>query len=786
MEGKFHRFISGIFLVALTTLAYEVALSYEFAYIFWFNASIAILSIAMFGLGIGGVIGYFLSKRASNRYYDTLHYSTFIFGVLLFISLYLLTKGSMISFDKFLPSSILLFFRGHELNPVEIFPLLYFSFFASLPFVFSGITLSLGLNYPSPDKKLISYIYFADLVGAGIGSFLIITLLQFLSLEGILTLCSVLTLFSSLFFVADLNLKKFLPILVTGSIVVLIFSAYPSSFTPEVSGYKWLAKEKARGGEVIASQWGAVSRIDVISRNNRIWMIENGVTPVEVSRGNINLASLRKDPRYFMFEVFNSSPQNMLAIGSGGGVELTMALNAGLKNITAVEINPLILDFMTNDFAEYSQGLFFNPSITNVIEDGRTYVHRSEAKYDLIENGVVGAAGLFVPSSRVLNFMYAYVFTEEANQEYWRHLSEDGVALTIIYVLLDDYNSIDADRGVSYHLVRQFNTVNAALEKEGIDAKKHMIIFQFHPDGGPELNKYQGEYTFLFKKELTSERVTEIINKASNYGFKPAYAPYYSSSIDLEKYSSTIPKERTVTSVTDDKPFFYHIEKNEPKVLGQLLLILGAMTFTFILLPVIIGQGYRLQHLMNYPLLVYFLCLGVAYILIEAVLIQKLSLFLGRPAYTFQVVLFSMLMFSGFGSFLSARIQDDNLFKVSPILLIITFSAVLVYTFLTPKVIYSYMQYTLLSKVLVSIIFLAPLAVVMGMPFPMGLRITSIFSKHDVVWMYALNSAGSVLGSLIGMMIAFNFGYSYSLSIGGVVYLLAFFALLIAIRISPK
>jgi hypothetical protein len=759
---KFTIFLTGIFLISLATLTYEVALSYQFAYLFWFDTSIAILSTAMFGLGVGGVLGYFITKRAPNRYTETMHYAGLTSGVLLFLSFYLIARGT-----------------GHG----ELLPLVYFSSSASLPFIFTGVVLSMGLNYQSTDKRVISYIYFSSLIGAGIGSFIISGLLTFFSVEDIMVICSVLIISSSLFFLDKIKSKKSIPPIAAILLIIIIFLTYPSSFSAEVSQNKFLAQQKDLGAEVIAHTWDPVSRIDIIKRDNRIWFVENGVTPVEISRGDPNAGHIRRDPRYFMFEVFNSSPEKMLAIGSGGGIELTMALSAGVKSIEAVEINPPIVNYMMNEFAEFSQRLYYNQAIEVVIEDGRTYVHRSKEKFDLIENGVVGGAGLVVPSSRVLNFMYVYVFTEEANMDYWNHLTEDGVTNTIIYVLLDEYNAVEPNRGVSYHLLRQYNTVKAALEKEGVDPTKHLMIFLFHPDGGPRLDGYQGEYSFIFKKELTRERVEELIQKADKYGLKPAYAPYLTSSLDLEKYSKEIPEGRSVSTATDDKPFFYHTERTAPKVLSQLILIFGVLTFLFMVLPIIIHKGFRLQHKRNY-LLLYFLCLGVGFMLVEVVLIQKLTLFLGRPAYAFQVVLFSILMFSGLGSFLTARLPDNKLSKATPLLVSITTLFILGYVFLTQELIKGFMHYTILSKIVLSVAFIAPLALMMGMPFPTGLRITSLTSKDDVVWMFGLNGAGSVLGSLVGMLIAFNHGYSYALFSGCIVYLLAVLSITLAIRIS--
>ena len=54
--------------------------------------------------------------------------------------------------------------------------------------------------------------------------------------------------------------------------------------------------------------------------------------------------------------------------------------------------------------------------------------------------------------------------------------------------------------------------------------------------------------------------------------------------------------------------------------------------------------------------LLYFLCIGAGYILIEVALIQKFVLFLGHPTYALTVVIFSMLVSSGLGSYWSSRL----------------------------------------------------------------------------------------------------------------------------------
>ncbi len=757
MERNFRLFALGIFLTSLVILSFQVSLSYEFAYMFWFNFSITVISIAMFGLGMGGVLGYFISKKRPQSYFNALYLSSIAFGVAILLSM-LLIAGLSADFSQ---SNI-----RHNT---------YFALVSAFPFVFGGIVLSMGLNYPSAEKRLISYIYFADLIGAGIGSLALTALLPFTSLESILLALALTAIGSSLFFKPP-NKREFALAVSTAMAVMVFFALFNQALIPSPSQDKFLSRLKASGATILDTRWTSVSRVDVVeyADKSQIRFIVNGNYPVTASTGNIASPGIERDPRYAMFY---KKPSNMVAIGSGGGVELTMALNAEVEEITAVEINPYIIDYMKGGLREYSNNIYFDPRINTVIEDGRTYVHRSKDTYDLIENGVIGSNGLVVPSSTVLTFQDAYVYTVEANRDYFQHLSEDGVAVTIIYGLLDSYNAIDSEKGVTYYLLRQFQTVSKALELEGVDSEKHMMILRFvQPAGNLQVATAQAEYTFIFKKPLERADVEELIAEGQRFNLQTLYAPYYEDSLDLEALVQTIPPHRSVDASTDDRPFFYHIEAGVPDILKKMLLLLGILTFFFIVTPVMVDRRLKFEHQASYLLIVYFLCLGLGYILIEAVIIQKLTLFLGRPAYAFQVVLFSMLVFSGVGSYTTGHLLPTNkgILNKTPGVLVITSSTILIWSLVLPIFIYGLMKMGIYEKILLSIIFIAPLSFLMGMPFPLGLRITSSLGKNDVIWMYGVNSAGSVMGSIIGMIIAFSKGFSYSLLSGAFLYGLSF------------
>ncbi len=768
-EKNFKRFAFGISLISFVTLGFQVSLSYEFAFMFWVNVSITAISIAMFGLGVGGVLGYFIAKRKLIEYYRGLFIASIAFGVGILLSIFLIALNSS-NFDE------------ESFRNVTTLSLI-----SAFPFVFAGMILSMGLNYPSADKRVISYIYFADLIGAGVGSLALTLLLPLTSLETILLCLALVAICSSLL------LKKssarevgIVAVIVVASIAV--YAVFPASFVPSPSQGKSLSRLRDRGANVIDTRWTSVSRVDLVENPDKshIRFLVNGSYQVPVTRGIIHSPADARDPRNVMFY---KNPETMVAIGSGGGVDLAMGLSAGVDEITAVEINPFIVDTMKGRLAEYSNHIYDNPKIKTVIEDGRTYVHRSTRKFDLIENASIGTNALVVPSSTVLTFQDAYLWTVEANRDYFRHLTDDGVAVTIIYGLFDPYNAIDPQRGVTYHLLRQYSTVYRALELEGLDPPKHIMIMRYlQPTRNLQAGAAQAEYTFIFKRPLRPEDVEELIEAGKRFNLTPLFAPYLDASLNFEKLSRSIPPDRSVEYTTDDKPFFYHTESQTPKILKTMLIQLGILTFVFIILPVMIDRRFRLEHRASPLLILYFLCLGLAFILIEAVIIQKLTLFLGRPAYAFQVVLFSMLVFSGFGSFMTGRFirSNERLVRNTQILLAVLTVLIFVWSFAFSSFIYGFMHFGIIPKIILSIAFISIVAFFMGMPFPLGLRITSSLGKDDVIWMYGVNGAGSVIGSLIGMIIAFQYGFSYSILSGGGLYLASLVFMLLIGRSLKK
>jgi hypothetical protein len=245
-----------------------------------------------------------------------------------------------------------------------------------------------------------------------------------------------------------------------------------------------------------------------------------------------------------------------------------------------------------------------------------------------------------------------------------------------------------------------------------------------------------------------------------------------------------------ITPVNDERPFFYHFyrldkivsiyesmgKKWQPFVEGAYLVPIVfiqalVLSVVFILMPLL-----RFKRLRAMPgrskLLAYFLFLGLGYMFIEIVFIQKFILFLGHPVYAVSTVLFSLLTFSGLGSYFSGRLKCCLRRPLIFILLLICAAAV-VYAVSLPILLDEFLGQDLAVRLLISVATIIPIAFLMGMPFPLGISLTNERYPELIPWTWAVNGCASVLGSILPVIIALSAGFSTVLLLGGLVYLAA-------------
>jgi hypothetical protein len=199
------------------------------------------------------------------------------------------------------------------------------------------------------------------------------------------------------------------------------------------------------------------------------------------------------------------------------------------------------------------------------------------------------------------------------------------------------------------------------------------------------------------------------------------------------------------------------------------MLVLAVVTaVVFIVYPLFRYErsGLRTPHAI--PMLVYFSALGLGYIFVEIVLIQRFTLFIGYPTHAIATTIFSLLFFSAMGSLVSERICRTP--KSLGIILSILTGVILLYIVGLPPLFRSLLRLPDTVRILLSVVFIAPLAFLMGMPFPSGLRRLGVQAQSLIPWAWGVNGVFSVLGSVLVIFVSMLTNFTYALAGAALLY----------------
>ncbi|MBV9404712.1 MAG: hypothetical protein JO211_05175, partial [Acidobacteriaceae bacterium] len=480
-----------------------------------------------------------------------------------------------------------------------------------------------------------------------------------------------------------------------------------------------------------------------------------------------------------------------LVIGPGGGWDVSRALASGSKDITGVEINPIIAHvIMRTKFPQYSNRLYFRPEVKIFVEDGRSFVRRSHEQYQVLQATLVDtwastAAGAFALSENNL-------YTTNAFVDYLSHLTDDGLMAFTRWGLMPPRESL-----------RVISLANAALKQLGEpDPARNIAVIR---ENVQQLQGWGAQDTILIARHpFTASDLSRLLEAAAIGKMQVVYVPGTALpspfrdlllSRDPQHFFDTYPFD--VRPVGDDRPFFFytvqardlwhfyqHASKDTAdfKVNYALPVLFGvvassiAATLLILCLPPLVLRHRLPRGKGSIRSLLFFLFIGAGYILIQVALIQKFVLFLGHPTYALTVIIFSMLLSSGLGSFASRRLIAGEMHRLSRTLLVIAAMIILLASILTP-VTESGVALPFALKVLISVALIAPAGFFMGMPFPTGLALLEKTMPASVRWAWAINAASSVMGSAAAIFLAIYFGLQFTLIIGGLLYAAAWFSI---------
>jgi hypothetical protein len=216
-----------------------------------------------------------------------------------------------------------------------------------------------------------------------------------------------------------------------------------------------------------------------------------------------------------------------------------------------------------------------------------------------------------------------------------------------------------------------------------------------------------------------------------------------------------------------ERPAGLAFNDNAVFVLGSLMIIITFLCLMFIFGPLWTFRRDALrQRRGKWAFLLYFACLGIGFMMIEVPLMQKLLLFLGHPIYALSVTLFGLLVFSGIGSYLTGLIHPDGHRRWHPVLLALLSILLLAYILALPHFMERWISVPTHYKIPLVILGLIPLGLLMGMPFPMGIKLVARQAPEMIPWVWGINGATSVFASVISIGVAINWGFSAAMMVG--------------------
>lgn len=760
---------TAVFLTTLATLLLELSLTRIFSVVFYYHFAFLAISIALFGLGVGGVLSYVIAARPGTLYRKLGWVSLMNAGLAIVALLFILTRGA-------------------EVGAVE-FGVIYFV--TALPFLGSGIIVSLVI---AETIERVDRIYFFDLLGAAGGCLALVLLLN--AFGGPNTVIAVSVLFASTaaiwFTLAGMRAGRIASVFAGLLLTMLVIGN---------TKYRFLEVRYAKGEKLLTEQftkWNSISRIGMARKDGG----EMIFIDADASTGIANFDFSHLSPRD-LAELLHEGPSipydlrpgaKTLVIGPGGGWDIARALASGSHDVTGVEINPIIgTEIMRKKYPQLSQNLYLRPDVHIHIEDGRSFVRRSTERYQVIQATLVDtwastAAGAFALSENNL-------YTVDAFRDYLSHLTDDGLLTFTRW-------GFDPPR----ESLRLVSLAIAALDQLGEhDAARHVLAGR--AGATSDLSGWGAQDTVIVsRKALSDADAGKARDSFAAANMKVVYVPGDSARNEFGQLllaKNPVTYERNyrfdITPVTDDRPFFFYTV--QPRDVAQYLLSNGraadakvnkavqtlfyalavsivAVAVILLLPPLVLGTKLPREKSVQ-SFLLYFLAIGAGYILVEVALIQKFVLFLGHPTYALTVVIFSMLVASGLGSFLSHKLVQERSGRLIAVLAIAA-TLVTVLAVILQRVLSAGVGLPLAVKVMATVLLIAPAGFVMGIPFPTGLRLLEQRHQPSVRWAWSLNAAASVFGSVSALVLALYVGLVETMSIGGVLYLGAVLAVLAA------
>jgi hypothetical protein len=674
-----------------------------------------------------------------------------------------------------------------------------FNLIGALPFFFGGTVIGMLLTF-NPER--VNRLYAVDLMGAGLGCFVTPALLAAFGAGGVFIVTVLLALAASVALAwRRWGMKVVAVGAVAGACGVWLLPTLDHRIPVPSKGIgDLLLRLQIENADVRPfTSWSSNSRIDLVKppagtrgfiftrgsktqglppipEQQHILQDANaGTTIVNFSQHPEGLEVIRRS--MYSAAIQLKERPSVFIIGLGGANDAWAAKANGALRVKAVELNAPILEIHRRILPHYSRALLDDPTIEFVVGEGRSALMRETEFYDVIQMTGIDTWTALASGAYVLAENYLY--TEEAIRSMYQRLADGGI-LQIIRFAAD------------METLRMLVNVYAALDGLAVpDPSQSLMVL----GTGDELR------AILLKKGVFSAREQHRMRRfAEENGIQTVYLPNGSQNNTVKTFIQATDKQsfierfpRDISPTTDDRPYFFNFFKwrnplasraylAEPTTVsqGNPIFILSHLALSIvlsgalILLPLARRKGIPRASAGRH--LLYFAGLGFGFIAIEISAIQKLTLFLGHPVYSLTVTLFAMLVFTGLGSLTLADrfgTADRRIWIVPGALAVLIAGFIVVSPVLANELI----GLPLPARVAITVGLLAPMCLLLGVPFAYGIRVLNQLNPTLLPWAWAVNGCASVVGSVMTVVVSMNFGFNAVLWSAALIYLLAFWSL---------